>query len=212
MGFLVSVGDTLRVRIGTYTATQAGINTLALAAVDKTGDISDVQQSQFIASALAQSLAPLYKPLMAADATFQGLSIQTLNTSPKPLPEVNVAEAGVGTAGGDLLPGQASGVLTLKTAFAGPRYRGRIYIPWAAENDNDAGKPTAGYITRLDLLGTYLSAQIVLTGVAGTLTLEWVVWHRDLGVVTRIDNFRSNMKWGTQKRRGDYGQRNIPPF
>jgi len=210
--FNLEEGDIIRVRVGSYTSSQAAINTYHLIDAFHVGDVTDVEAASFLANAIDTALAPLLKPMFSAQATYQGVSVQPVNRDPIPTAVIDVDNAGVGTAAGELLPGQSSGILTLQTDLGGPRYRGRLYVPWPTEGLNGEGIPTAGYVTLLDALGAYLSANVVLTGVAGSITLTPCIYHRDTGLITPLAGTRSNQKWATQKRRGSYGQRNIPPF
>jgi hypothetical protein len=121
----------------------------------------------------------------------------------------------VGTAAGNPIPNQVSGIITKTTAFAGRANRGRTYVPFPAASFNLAPNdtPTAAYVALLDALGIVLFAPMALTLGADTVNVTPVLFHRRTGFNTPITNFRSRQLWATQRRRGNYGTANtLPPF
>src|SRR3546814_8120191 len=67
--------------------------------------------------------------------------------------------------GGDLLPGQVCGMVTKLTAAAGRRFRGRVYVPFPLETDNDGIVPSAAYVARINPVALAQISQIT-AGVA----------------------------------------------
>jgi hypothetical protein len=116
------------------------------------------------------------------------------------------------TGGGALIPTQSAAIITLQTANSAPAGRGRMYLPpTGGTNLTNDGLPAAGYLSLMNAIGNF----IVFTGAyvsssAFTFNAEPVVWHRDSLLSTPIVSWRSNVKFGTQKRRGSYGELNSP--
>lgn len=83
--------------------------------------------------------------------------LRTLN-----LPEYSSAVNQAGSVAGDPLPPQTALCVTLRTAFAGRSFRGRIYLPGAAESANDnTGKASAAAQAAALVFGNALAAQVV---------------------------------------------------
>lgn len=162
---------------------------------------------------------PLFKALMATVGIYKGVKIAKVFPGVRQRGFINTTSFGPGTVVGDLLPTQVRGIITLRTANAGPGYRGRSYMPFPCEADNSPlGVPIAGYVTRL----TTLAAQLILTqaaiGVAGNQTnLVPIIWHLPKGtpnlpinrIPVAIIEGVARTKWATQRRSGEYGRINV---
>lgn len=163
-----------------------------------------------IATALSPLFAPLYKALMTNTASFLGVTAQKIRPVPVQMRGSFGGDGGAGTAGVDPIPRQVAGLISHKTEFAGPGFRGRSYVPFPDENDNTLqGLPTAGYITRLAALATEMSDQQVIVGAAGTTTIDPVVFRRVQNTFSFIvDPSVASGRWATQRRRGSFGRLN----
>jgi hypothetical protein len=106
-----------------------------------------------------------------------------------------------GALGGDMLPPQISGVLSLRTANLSRRGRGRIYLPPTAEANSSAeGRPTGPFIAEV---ATFMSD--LLEGMSD-ITLshkDWYlgVWSREAQSLSDVTSIRFNLRWGTQRGR-----------
>jgi len=77
-------------------------------------------------------------PLLNAGITMTRIGLRDINT--ENLPEFTAPVTGwTGTSVDDLLPRQTSLVVTVRTPFAGRRFRGRFYQWGWAENANESG-------------------------------------------------------------------------
>lgn len=162
---------------------------------------------------------PLFKALMATTAFYRGVKIAKVFPGQRQRGFTNTTSAGAGTAVGDLLPTQCRGIITLRTALAGPGFRGRAYIPFPAEADNAAnGVPTAGYVTRLTTMGAQLILAQNAVGAAGNqANLIPIIWHLPKGLPNEpanrdaydLNEAVSRTKWATQRRSGEYGRINV---
>lgn len=210
MAIELDLGDMIRVRIACYTPNQVGINVVHFQVVSKTG----TGQTQLqVAQAFDVSLAPRYKAVLSASAKYRGVSVGRVHPGPPTAPDVTVANDGVGLVAGDLAPTQVSGLISAKTDLAGVRYRGRAYIPFPSENDNEATSlPSAAYVTAIDDIGDELYTTFPVGVGANTIVLDPIVFHRDSNSGTAITSYIARTSWATQRRRGSLGQRNPTPF
>lgn len=207
---MANVNDLYVARVYCQLGDQIGINVLFYNTSAKAGTgATDLQIVQSIDSALFAA----YKAVLAGAATYRGVIAQKILPLPASLAVSTTANSGVGSATGDPLPRQVCGVITKKTALAGKRYRGRMYIPFPAEGDNDVdGTPTGGYITRSAALAAALLTNVIPGGGGNTNTLMPVVYSKKGGFNTIITSFLGRAKWGTQRRRGSFGQTNTLPL
>lgn len=165
---------------------------------------------QDVADYMDAGLEVLLKPLMAADAEYRGLIVQKIYPAPKAAFVDSNGFAGIGTAGAVSLPRQSAGLISLRTALAGPANRGRMYVPFPSVTDNATdGVPTAGYVTKLNSFASNLIAGLATVNVGGrTAALQLVIWHRTLNNWTPVTTYQSSALWATQRRRGSYGRAN----
>lgn len=164
-----------------------------------------------VASHFATQFAALYKALMNSQASFIGAMAQRI----RPLPVMVGAGAnngtGPGLVAGDLQPKQVAGLISIKTAFAGRRFRGRLYVPFSGEVDNAISSvPTGDYFNRLDLLAAQLGLTQTVTAGAASEVLSPVLFSRKFELFTPTTLFVARGLWATQRRRGDFGRLNVP--
>jgi len=166
------------------------------------------------ATAIATVTATPIKALIANTVEFRGIIVQRVFPKPVSFPESSTTFAGAGTGGATILPRQASGIITTQTDFGGPRFRGRMYIPFpsTAYQDAASGKPTAGYVSALDGFRSVAIATLTDNTAPGTYDARPCLMDRVTGGTTDITASLSRQRWATQKRRGDYGQQNITPI
>jgi len=210
MPVTLALNDVVRLRVACYTANQQGVNVchFQVTTVVGTGQ-TDAQ----VAGAFDTALAARYKAVLSVAARYRGVSIQRILPLPPTYPQIVTTSDGVGTVAGDMMSTQTSGIVSAKTEFAGPKYRGRAYIPFPGEASNDAnGLPIAGYVTDLEDIGDELYTPVVIGGGGNTVTLTPCIYHRATATVTKIDGYTARAKWATQRRRGSFGQVNPTPF
>lgn len=168
---------------------------------------------QQLVDSFSTGFSAFYKPCLAPACRYYGAMLNRVSPGATTSTVFSGNGRGVGTATGDNLPRQTSGIITLKTAFAGRRYRGRVYIPFPAEADNDAvGNPTAGYVTRLGLLAAQYAGPLVHSIGGGTVVTSLLVRSRKFGLWTPVIATIARVVWATQRRRGSYGRTNQLPF
>jgi len=125
---------------------------------------------------------------------------------------------GAGPIAGDPLPKQVCGVITRRGEFAGRHHQGRVYVPFPSETHNEAvaGRPTIAY---QGLLGSYAgdlytALNVVVGGSSAILTPYYKFTSGDPPNTFAFPYVSSQTRdyWGTQRRRGDFGPRNISPI
>lgn len=153
-----------------------------------------------------------YKALLSIDATYLGMDARRV-WSDTTSPRFSNANQGSGDVTGDPLPTQTAGLISLRTDLPGGSGRGRMYVPFPGELDNDAsGKPTTSYTGRLADLGDALTDDVIVNVGADSTTLQPVVFDRQLAGWNAITGRVVRAKWATQRRRGSFGRPNVPPF
>lgn len=166
-----------------------------------------------LAASLAVSFPASIKAVLSNQATYRGVGVQRLSPIPKTVEVYNTSGAGVGDQASPPLPKQVAGVINFKTQYAGRSYRGRVYVPFPAIADSDTDTtPTAAYTTRLNLLAISFNAvRTIPVGVGPTEAVP-VVYSRKFGTGEPVTLATFRDKWGTQRRRGDFGQSNPSPI
>ena len=155
---------------------------------------------------------------MVTNAQYRGLGVRKIWPHPLTVEAVSTFAGGAGNVAGDPLPFQVAGIATKKTNLPGKSFRGRVYLPFPSEASNDVdGNPTMGYGT---LAQTFLAAVQLSYIISATppappgdnASFTPCVWSRKLlqGTFTIAHAFKD--KWATQRRRGDFGKPNTPPF
>lgn len=150
----------------------------------------------------------LVMALLSKNANYLGCKISVPYVTPQPMPSI-VNNPQTGLVNADVMPTQVSGIITLQTNFVGQRNRGRCYVPFPGETDNDAtGFPTAGYLVNLAALASQIVAPNTATsGISATGFIP-VIFHRGTVSTTSIVGARANPRWATMKKRGAYGRTN----
>jgi len=215
MPVVINSGDIYFVKVYCSAGDQLAVNTLHYSMTDKVGTVTDVDFLNHWVGMAAWPIA--WKALLSDDATFRGTQVGRIFPKPPTRPNHTITGAGVGTVVGEILPRQVSGIISHQTDFAGPRYRGRVYVPFPSEASSEAvlGTPVAAYVTALDTLGAILQAtQAITPGGANSINAHPVILHRDAEppeVSFIVESF-GREKWATQRRRGSYGSPNEIPF
>lgn len=210
---VIVTGDSLRIRFFCTQADQLSVNILHFLVGAQTGGPVDGGQ---LISAISQAWSGVYTNLLSLQGTYYGASMQRLTAGTwNPIADSRSGTAG-GTAGVNALPKQTSGLISWRTPLAGRRNRGRVYLPFPAEDDNSiTGRPTAPYDTKATQYGnTYLGgfAYATVGPPPSTTFLDPVIYHRDSGGFTPVSGFTVRAGWATQRRRGTFGRPNAVPF
>lgn len=217
----VVVGQAIKARIFCACGPQLAVNVLYW----KIGSMANpgAGDLKLLGEALSAVVAPAYKVMMSNEARYRGLGIQGMEPLPVPTVEI-LTNVGNGTGGSidAVLPKQVCGLITKRTAFATPNFRGRVYIPFPSEEfSTELGTPLPGYVNHLNFLGETIFKPLTVNPVGMGATVLNPQLRRDttphdpndsfFGYEPIVD-FTSQPKWATQRRRGDYGSPNEFPI
>ncbi len=217
MTLAIGVGDIMSCRVWTSINEQAAVNTFNYECISKAGTgCTDTQLS--VDRDLV--MVALYNSLLPAGANYNGVQIYFLfrtGGGVMPPPENAVASAGPGSATDPAVPRNTAAILKYSTLNRGPRGRGRIYLPFVAAGYVGANaRPNGAFDT---LVNSFASAQLApfTVGSGGnTGTFVWVLLHKNLGgpptIRGQITTALAADKFGTMKKRGDYGRANSSPI
>lgn len=205
----LAVNDIIQVRVGCYTSDQAGINTIHYRVSNTNGDSATDGEFGVV---INSGIRSLYESLLGVGAFYRGVSVQRVAPGTRNIPALTIDPI-EGSVEGGLLPRQCSGLIKFRTELAGPRYRGRIYIPFPAEDSNFLeGEPGIAYIADLEDLGEFFASTHLVGDGQNGATLVPILYHRDLGTWTDIVDAIAVPSWATQRRRGAFGKQNPRPF
>lgn len=206
----LALNDVLEARVVCYRGNQTAYNVRHYKVVGVSGTSSTTDAA---ATAIAGLVDTPYLPLLTDDAFFYGVGVRRILPLPASDEASDITFTAAGTAGSTPLPTQVSGVITFRTGLAGPANRGRIYTPFPDETDNQVtGIPGGTYIADLQTLANNFALPISVGTGGNTAQLVPVLFHRATGGTTAITSAQARAKWGTQRRRGAYGQPNGLPF
>ena len=173
-----------------------------------------------VLNTLDQMYPPHIRAFIANAANYASTCIQVYD-APNLYPMIGTeASAGVGLSGPIALPKQTCGVITKITDYAGGGGRGRMYAPFPAIDATELTGGSQPLARHTGLLGNIANAFMTVTPVngagGGSLQLVPVLRYSiKPGPTTHgyrdITGFRVRSKWGTQRKRGDYGRANSPP-
>jgi len=196
------------VRFYTFHVDQQGVNVLHY----RTSAVVNNPTTAHFASLLGGTMPALYKSLLNDEAVYVGLTVQRIFPGPTAIADVDVTGGGNGNAGATPIPRQCSGLVTKRTALAGQRYRGRVYLPFPSEDDNDGtvALPTAGYVTRANTWSASALAPWAVSSGGNTCTMTPVLWHNDTQTYDDVAGYRVREFWASQLRRGSFGP--VNPF
>lgn len=211
MSNLLNTGNIVQARIWCSDAEQASVNTVYYLCGFRSGFGPNDQD---MADQLSTIVGPLIKPILYNGATYDGLTCQVINVTPMGLAAQSIQQTGAGTGGAIGMSRQTAAVCSWRTALAGPRYRGRMYLPFpSTSGDAGLGVPSGAYTTAAAALCNALFTFGTTTGGGFAIALTQVVYSRiPPTAATPIDNFLGLNKWGTIKKRGSFGKPNSSPF
>lgn len=206
----IPVGNIIEIKTYSYLTDQVGINIRHFTIGANPGGGLD---EQTVADELSNLVARVYTPWLPADGEYRGLTLQNKNLGPLAPTWISRVGAGQGKQTVEPMPGQVSGLISLKTAQGGRAGRGRVYMPFPSENFNGPG-------TKLNALGQAALDAIALmwgsplglvVGLAGTV-LTPVIFHRATTTSTPVIGAKANARFATQRRRGAFGRVNPSPL
>jgi len=162
--------------------------------------------------AISDIVRPLYADVLSFKADYRGISIQEMNVGPPGTIEF-LSSPLAGEVTGDMLPRQTCGLITKVPASGSGFRKGRCYVPFPSEDDNDeSAVPSTTYVTRLEALAAGLfQVYNLIQGVDDVGVLTPRLWRRGGGTTAIVTGTSVRRKWATQRRRGSYGRANFSP-
>lgn len=202
----IASGDIYETKVYCSLGAQIGINVLhyrcSATAGTSTTDLS-------FATALEAAVADAYRDLLVNDARFRGVGVKRLFPTPPTIEITSTVLADNGLVDGVPLPKQTCGIITKQTASAGRAFRGRVYVPFPGDIDNTGeGAPINTYVARLTALAGILEGSLLVGTAPNTAQMQPIIYHRGGLAPTDVFNCFGRPRWGTQRRRGDYGPTN----
>jgi hypothetical protein len=202
-------GDRFRWRHACYGRDQVGLNNwdFTVSVITNTPTYEGVLNSIDLAASV------LYRPCIPAAFTRYGSQLIIL-TSPMVAPISTSANALAGLATGDTLTMQAAGLVSKRTGLRGRAGRGRCYIPFPSTDFLDTdGTPTAAYVALLTGIAFFFCTNIVMTDGAGNSAICVPQVSHGAGLTgSNITSYQTPKRWATQRRRGNFGRTNPPPW
>lgn len=169
-------------------------------------DITDVLGT------LESAVAAPIKALLTDSADYRGMSCQVLSPALSSVTYRNVG-AGPGTAGSTPMPKQVAGLISKRAAVGGRHGVGRIYVPFPDEVENEADATcTASYRTRMATYGAALLIPYNVVNGGSSIDIDPIILDKTTFLFTDVDTLITRDRWGTQRRRGDYGASSLPPI
>lgn len=206
----VVANDKIKVTWVVELGDQIGLTSLHCRMTNVAGTTSYDTVAQLISSLTHLEM----KALICNESTFKGILVQRVFPKPVAVPVVWNANAGVGTGGANPLPRQVSGLLATRTDFGGRRFRGRMYIPFPSESMNDTpdAQPTQPYKDALAAFAAKLLPGFEDAVGPDTWRAQPVLIDQTTGGTTDIVTMIVRSRWATQRRRGDFGAKNVSPI
>lgn len=105
-----------------------------------------------------------------------------------------------GSASGDAMPPQTTGIIEIRTADFTRRGRGRFFIPPGVESFNALGKPTSAYRTSLGDVSVNLKEDMLASAITHA-GWELMLWSRADQEAKAVTAAFGGAFWGSQRDR-----------
>jgi hypothetical protein len=210
MSFNAQTGNIIEHRTYTVLGNQTSINVFHWFVASQVG-LGSTEVN--LGATLAGLFAGPYKALLTNQASYYGLGIQKVYPVPISTSFYLATGAGPGTAGINASGRQLAGFLKKSTNTADRHGRGRLYIPFPSTGDISAlGQPTGAYFVRATALAVLYQTGFTAGAGGNTSDLIPCIFDRQTGFHIPITLVSAVQLWATQRRRGDFGRVNAPPF
>lgn len=209
-GTPVADGEVYIVRVACLCGGQLGMNDYRYIISDLVASSGSTVEN--MTTYLDTLISALYKNWLASDATYYGISVNRLQ--PSALQPITVVDPFTGTNGTKTSPKQSSSLVTKKTATPGKTGRGRVYIPFVSQTSTTVnGELNVVGFGFLDAISAFMFTPIPITFPGpGSCNLNPVLCKSTVDIPKPIVSWQSRRTIATQRRRGDYGKLNNPPW
>lgn len=213
MAILLFGDDVLECRVYCYDddSKQLAINVYHYQVVEPAGDPT----LEVMVKRYSEIVAPLYKAWLTDNSRYRGVTMRRV--SPNPTPALSSTEdQGFGTIDAGQAPLNGAAVISRFTETPGPSGRGRVFLPFiAVTNLTTNGQLSGGGEVLALAIGNGLTVNDYtwVGDDASELTVQSVLYGPPEAPVTKgINRIHVQDRIATQRRRGDYGRLNQPPF
>jgi len=209
---IVLLNQVINVTYGCKQQSQVGLNRVQYV-ITATGGAALTDQT--VANALSTTVAASFKNYLPATGSYLGLRFQIVAPIPGSPGVSSVTGAGAGTVVSDPLPTQAAMLFSKQTPVPGKIGRGRLYLPFWTEDDNDnTGKPTNAALVAGNAVATILLNPIVIVSGGSTVTMTPCLAKKSNAWLPLIlSGYVQRTQWATQRRRSQInrGDSTFPP-
>lgn len=191
----MAIGDWFRLII-TFKDTgdlNSVINTLAFR--QESGLVLD-EEGEDLIEAYRNVIEAQYLPLVSAQLFLRKYTVRGITDPLYIYESADLSEQG--TAGGEGLPPQNSGVVTLRTGVAGRRNRGRSYLAPSGEGSQAGGVFISAYITAVNAM---FADMLPLSDSPTTATWQLGVWSDVAAAGRAVTTVTPQPVMATQRRR-----------
>lgn len=191
----MAVGDIFRVGIVQTLHAQTVVNILHYRqTVDDGGAPSNAAK---LASSIIATIVPAMKAVQSSELVHDWVTCQKIWPLPPNLTHIDVGGAGAAGVAIDSLPTSVAVVITKLTNFAGPKYRGRMYVAGLPEEHEADSQLAPGQVANWETLGTLLDDNLSNTGDSWSP----VIWHRDSSTWDVVTSHLVRPRLRNQRRR-----------
>jgi len=208
----LATGDILAFRVFCWcqARSQVAINVLHREILSVSGGSPQMLDLSAIALAAKTLWVGEITALLTEECHFLGVEVQRVFPTVS-LTGFDTSPAVVGEIENEMMPAQVSGLIRTYTDEPGRRGRGRTYVPFPSEGQNDSsGQPTAGYVAALQDLADVYSIQQEFTDGVRTIDTRFGVFSNGNVLYPAVSVIGLG-KWATQRRRGMFGSINSLP-
>lgn len=150
-----------------------------------------------LATIADSTLGQAWRNGLSQDFTYNDVTVQHIWPLPVTYPTVNGTDTGVGAVASASSPSEVAAVITKRTAFAGPFYRGRAFISGIALSGITGASLNATGITQLTNHVTAMGT--VLT--SGGYSFTPIIWHRHVNTYSDQAGLVLRLTLRAQRRR-----------
>lgn len=222
MSRMLSVGMVVEIIPTWYYNNQVGLNVHHMLVQSVAGAMSDLD----LAYAAMETpvggnpISDQYRDIVGPDASLLGASAQIIYPDRYVIQSWTVG-AGIGTDIGNQLPSQVAGLVSKYGQEATRRARGRNYYPFPTDNalfGGTADGPGPIYVQKCVDIATFFMGNplgTIWNGITSgdEANLVEIVFNLTSPITSNVVNrVVGRPYWATQRRRGDFGRTNLPPF
>jgi hypothetical protein len=151
-----------------------------------------------LAARVAAIIVPALKGIQSVELVHDRVVVQHFHPPPVNVPVLNATAAGPGGVAGDSLPTEVTAVITKTTPYAGPKYRGRMYVAGVPVSSENNSQLSAAALIAWNAAAAAM--MVTLTSPAGD---DWdmIVWHKATSTFDYVSSLMARPVLRSQRRR-----------